>query len=365
MKIKCMKDELLEGINIVQKAVSVKASMPIMEGILVEAIGRLKLTGNDLEIGIEAYIDADIKEPGSVVLNAKMFGSIINKLPNEEITIEVKSDLMVHIMCGTCKFEIKGLAPQQFPALPQVKEDKSFEVDQKVIKDMIKQTSFAASTDDSRPILTGILVECKDGELTFVAIDGFRMAIRKRLLKKDVTLRAVVPSKTLNEIGKILTGNGTVKISLEKSQIMFEMAACKVVSRLLEGEYINYSSIIQNGCQTYVTVSTKDLLSSIERASLISGMEDKRIPVTFNIQDDKIVITSKTTNGAAREEVKAKIDGNNLETNFNPKYFIDALKAADDEKVSIQLTTNIAPCTINPLEGEEYVYLVLPVRVQS
>lgn len=363
MKVVCMKDKLLEGINVVQKAVSAKTTLQILEGILVEAGERFKLTGNDLEMGIEAFIDADIRVEGSIVINSKMFGSIVRQLPDSEVFIEVKDNSLVVIECENSRFEIKGLPPKGFPALPAVKNENVFEVAQKTIKDMIRQTAFAVSVDENRPTLTGALVECKEGELTFVAIDGFRLALRKsKVEQKDIELKAIVPGKTLNEIGKILTGQDKVSICIDKNQISFKFPTCKVVSRLLEGEYLNYRSIIPKDRETYIRLNTKELLSSIERASLICGMDDRKNPVVFNIQEQKLVITSNTETGAVREEVTIEMEGQQLEIGFNPRYFIDALKAVEDDIIDIHFTSNVGPCTIYPVDEEYYTYLILPVR---
>jgi len=361
MKITCSKECLMEGINIVQKAVSTRINVPILEGILLTAGDRLKMTGYDMEMGIEAYVDAEIKEPGSIVVSSKMFGEIVKKL-SEDVIIEVKADSKVIITSGTCKFEIKGLAAEQYPDFPKIKELASFEIDQKIIKSMIQQTTFAASVDEGRPIFTGVCIECKDGELTFVAIDGFRMALRKNKIDFKGQIKTVVPAKTLNDIGKIISGNGNVAISIENSKIMFEMDNCKVISRLLEGEFLKYNSIIPKDFKTTLSANTKEMVQSLERASLICASENKRIPVTFKIGAEDITITAQTEIGTANEKVEANISGNTMDICFNPRYLIEALKAIEDTTVNICFTSNIGPCTINSLEGDGYLYLVLPVR---
>jgi DNA polymerase-3 subunit beta len=364
MKIICSKENLLEGINIVQKAVSTKTTLPILEGILLDAGDHLKLTGNDLEIGIECLVDADIKRQGSIVLNSRMFGEIVRRLPDSEVLLEVKENNVVLIECEKSLFEIKGLAAAGFPALPIIEMEDGLKISQKLIKDMIKQTIFAVSVDENRPVLTGSLIEYKDESLTIVSIDGFRLALRKSGIDGGPVERSVVvPGKTLNEISKIMQSvDDDITIYTTKNQVLFDLGNCKVVSRLLEGEYLNYRGIIPQDFETKIRINTKDLLASFERASLIITAEERRYPVKLNISDDIMVITSNTDVGAVREEIRLEMDGNKVDIAFNPRYFIDALRVIDEEIVDIFFTSSIGPCTIRPVEGDGFAYLILPIR---
>lgn len=364
MKISCSKENLADGINIVQKAVSSKTPLPILEGILLEAGDTFKMTGNDLEIGIECFVEADVIEKGSVVLNARILGDIVRKMPDSEVFIEVKENNMVIIDCENSHFEIKGLPATGFPALPSIKKENAFQVSEKIIKDMIKQTIFAISVDENRPILTGSLIECKNGTLTFVSIDGFRVALRNtNVNNNNSSISVVVPGKTLNEISKILqTPDNVMSIYSTNNQILFDMGNCKVVSRLLEGEYLNYKSAIPSDYETKIKVKTRELLSSIERASLIIPTEERRFPVTFILSNDELVINSNSDMGTVREELKVEMDGKDLDIGFNPRYFIDALRVIDEEEVEIFFTTSIGPCTIKPVKEDYFTYMVLPVR---
>lgn len=364
MKIACLKEKLLDGINIVQKAVSTKTTLPILEGILLEADNEFRLTGNDLEIGIECYVEADIKEKGKTVLNSRIFGDIVRRLPDSEVTIELKENDLVIIECENSHFEIKGLKADGFPALQEIERDNSFILSQKVVKEMIRQTIFAVGIDENRPILTGSLVECKEGQLSFVSIDGFRLALRKNKAENEIKdFKVVVPGKTLNEISKILQPvNDDMTIYSTNNQIMFDLGNCKLVSRLLEGEYLNYENIIPNEYETCIKVNTRQLLSSIERASLVITAEERRYPVRFNISDDRIIITSNTDKGAVKEEIAIEMKGKDIDIGFNPRYFTDALKVIDDEEVEIHFTNSVGPCTIKPVEGDDFSYMILPVR---
>ncbi len=364
MKIVCSKDNLSEGINIVQKAVSTKTTLPILEGILLEAGEKFKMTGNDLEIGIECFIEADIMSPGSIVLNSRMLGEIIRRLPDSEVMIETKENNSVVIECDNSFFEIKGIAASGFPALPSVVLEDGFKISQKKVRDMIKQTIFAVSTDENRPILTGSLVECRNNSITFVSIDGFRLAMRTNNSDSQIREKnVVVPGKTLNEIAKIIQAvDDQMTVYTTSNQILFDLGKCKIISRLLEGDYLNYKSIIPQEHETKVKVNTKELLASLERASLIITSEERRYPVKFNISGERIIITSNTDIGNVREEISVEIEGTDVDIAFNPRYFVDALRVIDDEKVEIYFTSSIGPCTIKPLNGDGFAYLILPIR---
>jgi DNA polymerase-3 subunit beta len=364
MKVICSKENLLDGINVVQKAVSSKTTLPILEGILIEAHEKFKLTGNDLEIGIECYIDADIREPGSVVISSKIFGDIIRRLPDSEVLIEVIENNLILIECEKSRFEIRGISPEGFPSLPPIEKENAFRIKQKLVRDLVRQTIFAVSPDDNRPILTGTLIECKNGELAFVSIDGFRLALRKSSVENPQSeLSVVVPGKTLNEIVKILQPvDEDIVIYSTSNQILFDMGNCKVLSRLLEGEYLNYQSIIPREYETKVRVKTQELLSGVERASLIISSEERRYPVRFIITDNSVVITANTELGSVREEIAVEMTGDELDIGFNPRYFIDALRVIDDETVEIFFTTDIGPCTVRPIDDNYFAYMVLPVR---
>ena len=366
MKIICSKDNLLDGINIVQKAVSTKTTLPILEGILLEANEKVKMTGNDLEIGIECYVDADIKRTGSIVLNSRMFGDIVRRLPDSEVLIEVRENNSVIIECENSFFEIKGISAEGFPALPSIEKEEGIKISKKILKDMIKQTIFAVSMDENRPILTGSLFEYRTGKLTIVSIDGYRLAMRCCSSENEAagaSRNLVIPGKTLNEIAKIIQPvDEDIYIYAAGNQILFDMGNCIMTSRLLEGEYLNYMGIIPSEHETKVTVNTKDLLACFERASLVITNEERRYPVKLDISDDVIVITANTEAGNVREEIRAEMEGKKLEISFNHKYFIEALRVIDNEMVDIFFTTNIGPCTIKPLQGNDFAYLVLPIR---
>lgn len=366
MKIICSKENLLNGINIVQKAVSTKTTLPILEGILLNAEDKFILTGNDLEIGIECFVEADIRETGSIVINSKIFGDIVRRLPDSEVLIEVKENNLVIVECENSHFEIKGINPNGYPALPKVDKENVLTLTQGKLKDMIRQTVFAVGTDENRPVLTGSLIEVKDNELVVVSIDGFRLALRRKMLDAEVgDFSVIVPGKTLNEISKILQASDEeVYIYNSNNQIVFDAQSWKIVSRLIEGKFLNYNSLLNKEFETKVIINIKEFQSSLERASLIS-MNDKNSPVKLTIGNDRIVITSNAELGAVREEIKVDIEGNNLEIGYNPAYLIDALKAIDEDRAAIYFITTNAPCTLRPVveSNNEFAYLVQAVRI--
>lgn len=366
MKVICSKENLLNGINIVQKAVSTKTTLPILEGILLNADDKFKLTGNDLEIGIECFLEADIRNTGSIVINSKIFGDIVRRLPDSEVLIEVKENNLVILECENSHFEIKGINPSGYPTLPKVDKENVLSLTQGNLKDMIRQTVFAVGTDENRPVLTGSLIEVKDKELVFVSVDGFRLALRRKIIETEINdFTVIVPGKTLNEISKILQANNDeVFIYNSNNQIVFDTQSWRIVSRLIEGKYLNYNSLLNKEFETKVIVNIKEFQSSLERASLIS-MNDKNSPVKLFISDDKMVITSNAELGAVREEIKAEIEGNNLEIGYNPAFLIDALKAIDEDRAAIYFITTNAPCTLRPVieNKNDFAYLVQAVRI--
>ncbi len=365
MKIICSRDLFVEAINIVQKAISPRPTLPILDGILIEADKSVKLTGYDLETGIECQIEAEISEPGSIVINSRMFGEIIKKLPDDIVMIEAGSGNTILIESGTSHFSIKGINAEGYPKIPTVEDYKKINLPQNTFKDMIRQTIFAVSTDESRPVLNGCNIVCENKNVEMVAIDGFRLALRKCEVEQEVpSISFIVPGKSLNEVGRIL-GNTEDPIEIYKStnHIMFDTGKVKMVSRLIAGEYMNYKSIIPQSADTTMNVSPAVLLSAVERASLIITSDDRKFPVRIMTPDDEtLVVTANTDLGSVREEVRISMTGNKIDIDFNPKYFIDALKVIDDEEIAISFNGNMGPCVLRPADGDMFAYLVLPLR---
>ena len=371
MKIICEKDKLIKGLNSVVKSVPNKTTMPILEGILIQTnSNELKLTSYDLEIGIECIIEATVQEEGATVVNAIMFSEIIRKLPSTDITITVNENNLLVIECEGSLYKLTTMNPNEFPELPQINVDNSIEVEQSSLKNMIRKTIFAVSSEENKPIFTGCLFEVKNNKLNVVAVDGFRLAWKNIYLNNNVNdFSVVIPGKTLNEINKIILDSfDYIKIGISKNQALFEMENCKVVTRLLDGEFLNYSSVVPQNWETRIRANKSSLQSCFERISLISASsieKEKKYPVKVTVDIGKVVISCTNQTGDAKEEMYLTTEGKNIEIGFNPKYFLDALKVIDDEEVFVDFGTNISPCIIRPVENEDYVYMILPIRLRE
>lgn len=366
MKFICSRDRLMEAISIVQKSVGVRSPLPILDGVLVEASQGVKLTGYDMETSIECLVEADVPVKGGIVINARIFGDIIRKLPDDVVSIETNENLQIQIESASTHFTIKGLRAEDYPKIPEVSDDQQLHVRQSVLKEMIRQTIFAVSTDESRPVLNGCYLVCDGSALEMVAIDGFRLALRRNELGNDLpAMKFIVPGKALGEVGRILNSSGEATVDIYPSQnhIKFDIGSVKLVSRLIQGEYMNYRGIIPQTAETTLTVDPKVILSAIERAVLVITSDDRRFPVRLSMSDDETLVVSANTDvGSLREEISVTTAGNKIDIDFNPKYFLDALKAIDEDEISIIFNGSMGPCVLRPVDSQEFAYLVLPLR---
>jgi len=371
MKIVCEKDKILKAINSVTKAVASKTTMPILEGIFIQTNeNQVKLTTYDLEIGIEYIIECDVKEQGATVVNAIMFSEIIRKLPDTDIKIEINDKNLLVIECEGSLYKLATMNPDEFPELPQINIENSIEIEQNSLKEMIRKTIFAVSTEENRPIFTGCLFQISNNKLNVVAVDGFRLAWKSKFLQNKINdFTAVIPGRTLNEINKIISDSfDNIKIGVAKNQALFEMENCKVVTRLLDGEFLNYSSVIPENWETRIRVNRDILQNCFERVSLISSSsieKEKKYPVKVLVEIGKVTISCTNQTGDAKEEIYIESEGKNLEAGFNPKYFLDALRAIDDEEVFVDFGTSISQCVIRPVEEGDYTYMILPIRLKD
>ena len=325
MKIICDKEKILKAINSVTKAVASKTTMPILEGILIQTNDKdVKLTTYDLEIGIEYIIEAEVEEQGATVVNAIMFSEIIRKLPDTEIKIYINENNLLVIECEGSLYKLATMNPNEFPELPQINVENSIELEQNALKEMIRKTIFAVSTEENRPIFTGCLFEVVDNKLNLVAVDGFRLAWKSKYLQTKVNnFSAVIPGRTLNEINKIILDSfDTIQIGIAKNQALFEMENCKIVTRLLDGEFLNYSNVIPSMWDTRIRVNKTNMQNCFERVSLISSSsieKEKKYPVKVSIDIGKVIISCTNQTGDAKEEMYVSTEGKNLEAGFNPK----------------------------------------------
>ena len=371
MKFICEKEKLLKAINSVVKGVASKTTMPILEGILIQTNdNEIKLTTDDLEIGIEYIIESEVEEQGNTVVNAIMFSEIIRKLPDTEISITLNDNNLLVIECEGSLYKLATMNPDEFPELPKINVENSVELEQKTLKNMIRKTIFAVSIEENRPIFTGCLFEINNNMLNVVAVDGFRLGWTSSYLEeKSSNFKAVIPGKTLNEVNKIISDSfDKITIGVSKNQALFEMENCKIVTRLLDGEFLNYKSVVPQNWDTRIRANRRDLQECFERISLISAStteKEKKYPVKVNIEVGKVTISCTNQTGDAKEEIFLETEGKDLEVGFNPKYFLDALKAIDDEEIFVNFGTSISPCVIKPIENEDYTYMILPIRMKD
>lgn len=371
MKFICEKEKILKGINSVINGVSTKTTMPILEGILIQTNdNELKLTSYDLEIGIEYILDANIIEQGNTVVNAIMFSEIIRKLPNSEIQIRINENNLLEIECEGSLYKLATMNPEEFPELPKINIDNSVKLEQTTLKNMIRKTIFAVSTEENRPIFTGSLFEVIDNKLNVVAVDGYRLAVKSKELEEGNNFSCVIPGKTLNEVNKIISDSfDNITVGIAKNQALFEMENCKIVTRLLDGEFLKYSNTIPKTWETRIKVNKNQIQNCFERVLLISASsieKEKKYPVKINIEVGKVTISCSNQTGDAKEEIIVDTEGKELEIGFNPRFFLDALKAIDDEEVYIEFGTNRSPCIIKPIvEDSDYVYMILPIKMKD
>ena len=368
MKFSCEKALLQAAISTTSRAVSPKSSIPALEGILLEAGSDLRLTGYNLETGIRTIVPADIREEGTLVLGARLFGEIVRKLPDDIVTFQ-SENYMVNIKCGMSEFNILGTDPEEFPELPTVEYQNSLILRQSRLKAMISQTLFAVSDNESRPIHTGSLFEVDSEGLTIVSVDGYRLALRHESIDKKEgaeTFSFVVPGAALSEVEKICSDvDEPASVTQGARHVMFKVGDTMLVSRRLEGEFLAYRQAIPRNNTIHVEGDTRALLSSIDRVSLI--ISDKlKSPLRCVFDSNLLKISTKTAIGDAYDECPLSGNGGGLEIGFNNKYLMDALKAAPADKVRLELTTGVSPCVILPTEGEEnFLYMVLPVRLKA
>ncbi len=362
MKFTIEQKDFQQALNIVQKGLSGKNLMEILRGVHIEATdSHLVMTTNNLDLGIVTRVPANVQEKGKVLIDGRILSDIIRKLPNEIIHVSIGNDDIVNITSNRTKFNIKAMVNSKFPLLEEYDDDKYQIIDSKLFIDMIRKTNFAASHDEARGVLTGELIEIDENSVSMVAIDGFRLAVKK--LRSNLNLenrRAVIPSKTLLEISKIMEGTESFGLMFEERSISIKLDKTVLNSRLLDGEFINYNQIIPKDFNTKIKVKNKDFVESLERAQLVSNNN----LVILTINDENMKISSKNSEvGNLEEYIKIELEGKELEIAFNIRYFTDALRNIEDEFIYLSFNTNISPCIIEPESDEDYLYLLLPVRI--
>ena len=364
MHIICDKSKLIEGMNIVMKAIPGKTTMMILECVVIEVKdNQIKLIANDLQLGIETLIDGEIKQEGSVAVGAKVFFEIIRKLPSDNVSITVDEDYHMYISCGKAKFNIMAKATDEFPYLPNIVKDKNVNISQFTLKDIIRQTVFSISDNENAKVMTGELFEIHDSELKVVSLDGHRISIRKVKLNQSYDdVSVIIPGKTLIEISKIINGgmDDEVSIFFTDKHVLFEFEDTIVLSRLIEGEYYKIDKMLSTDYETKVTVNKREMLECIDRSTLLLKESDKK-PVIIDVQDDYMKFAMNSAIGSMDEDIDASKEGKDILIGFNPRFLMDALRVIDEDEITMYMINPKAPCFIRDQE-ETYIYLILPVN---
>lgn len=367
MKIRCSKSELVNGVNIVTKAIPSKTTMTILECILITAYnGIITLTANDMELGIDTVISGDIEENGAVALNAKLISDIVRKLPDNTVLIESDDNFITKISCEKSKFNLVGRSGEDFPYPEDVEKNDFITVSQFTLKEVIRQTIFSISDNDNNKIMTGELFDIKGNMMRVISLDGHRISIRNIELRQDYpNKKVIIPGKTLSEIEKILSGEieKTVNIYFTGSNAVFEFDNTIVTTRLIEGEYFDVDQMMSDDYETRLTVNKKQFIESIERAILLVKDNDKK-PVILSISEDVLEIKINSTIGSMNEDINITKEGFDLMIGFNPKFVIDALRVIDEEQITMYFMNSKAPCFIKDDAGK-YTYLILPVNFNN
>ena len=367
MKLICSKSNLLHGVNIVSKAVPTRTTMAILECLLIDAsANEIKLTANDMELGIETKIEGEIAERGVIALDAKIFSEIVRKLPDSDVTIETDASFKTTITCEKAKFNIVGKSGDDFSYIPYIERNEPIIMSQFTLKEVIRQTIFSIADNDNNKLMTGELFEIEENDLKVVSLDGHRISIRNIELKNNYShKKVVVPGKTLQEVSKILPGSAEdeVSIFLTDNHIVFEFENTTVVSRLIEGEYFKIEQMLSSDYETKVKINKRELLDCIDRATLLVKEGDKK-PIIMNITDDSMELKINSFIGSMNEDIDISKEGKDILIGFNPKFFIDALRVIDEEEVTLYMVNPKAPCFIKDDEGT-FIYLILPVNFNA
>ena len=366
MKLICDGLDLSDAVLKVSKALSTKSANPVLEGIKITARGdSLSLLATDMELTIEKRIKADVMMEGETVVVGKYFVDFAKKLENEQVELCRLDDGQLQIKYSDSESELQVFPVENYPKIEKEKDGNYFELSQEDFKKIVERTVFSCSGDDSRPILKGCLFEISGGNLTAVALDGFRMAVVKKQVSASGDFKAIIPARTLNEITRILDkDDGNIKVILQKNTLLVEVEGTTLISRLIEGEFVKYNHILPSSFANFVTVGREQFTNSIERASIVARNDRYNI-VKLDIKENVMTVSSRSEVGTVNENVTVSLEGKDLTIAFNGKYLLDFLKICGDEFIKLKLNSPIDPCIIEPASDSEFSYLVLPVRINA
>ena len=366
MKISCLRTDLANAVSNVSRAVSTKAAIPALEGVLIKAYGEsLNISGYNLEIGITTDIDATIQAEGEIVVSAKLFLDIVRRLPEEVVMIETDERMVTYITCGHVDYQIGGMSSVEYPDLPSFEQTDIITVNTKTLRDMIRQTVYAVSENNAKPIYMGSLFEIQDKLLKIVAIDGYRMAIRSENVDSDSKNEFVVPGKTQLEVLKLLNDDEeNVDIIIGQRHIMFQVKNYRVISRLIEGTFLDYNTTIPTETQTEVVINTRTIINAVERMSLLNN-DRVQSPVRCNFANDEIRLSCASAVGRANDCISVSVMGEPVEIGFNNKYLLDALKNTDTDEIKLVLNGPLKPMVVKPVKGDSFLIIVVPMRLSN
>ncbi len=364
MLVNCQGLELSEALLIVSKAISNKITNPILEGIkIIAEDDTLTLSATDTELSIEKKIKAQVKVEGETVVPGRFITEFVKKLTNSTIELEVNEKNQMEIRYEESRSVIQCYNPIEYPGFKRIDTKDYVGISKKDFKACVSKTIFSVAVDDSRPILKGVLFDIADGQVQAVALDGYRLAKVKKSVTTNITRSIVVPSRSLSELSKLIDdSDDIINIYIDQYTIMADLGDTKVTSRLLEGDYINYKQIIPANFESFVTVNKAQFEESLERATLLSKASNNNF-VKFEIKENNICLTSNSELGNLRENIAVTLQGKDLVISFNPRYFLESLKAVSNEFVKICFNSASTPCVIVPTTNDEFLYLILPVRL--
>lgn len=366
MKISCLRTDLAEAVSNVSRAVSTKATIPALEGVLIKAYdGKLNISGYNLEIGITTDIEATIQNEGEIVVSAKLFLDIVRKLPEEIVFIETDDRMITYITCGQVDYQIVGMSSVEYPDLPSFEQTDGITVNEKILRDMIRQTVYAVSENTAKPIYTGSLFEIENGIFKIVAVDGYRMAIRSENVDSESNTSFVVPGKTQQEVLKLLNEDEeNVEIIIGMRHITFRVKNYRVISRLIEGTFLDYKTTIPKEEKTEVVINTRKIINSVERMSLLNN-DRIQSPVRCKFSDDEIKLSCASAVGRANDVITVPVIGESVEIGFNNRYLLDALKNSDTDEIKLVLNGALAPMIVKPVKGDCFLSIVVPMRLAN
>lgn len=366
MNFTCIRKKLQDAVNSVSKAISNNPIMPVLGNVFIKAKdGQIILRGYDLEIGIEHIEEAMVTEEGEILVNAKLFSDIVRNIGEEEVNIYTKDNNLV-IISGNAIFNIRWLESTAFPQLPDIEKENKVTIKTEYLKNMIRNTIFSVSTSEQRMILTGALFESDENYFKMVTLDSFRMSIRKEyILGNNEQFKFVIPGKTLNELLKLITNDDEeIKIYYETTQVLFEFGNCRFISKLLQGEYFNYTAIIPKEFVTKIELDVAEFREIIERNMLVSD-DGRRAPLVLDIKENILTANTQGESGNVTETLHINKEGKDMRIGFNAKYLLDAIKSISDENVRISFMGETNACVISPVNTDEFLYLILPVRIAA